>query len=753
MLPVLDNLHCGGRRVALRLFPGTGDDAPLQVLFIHGWGGAQDANDVRLARELAREGFRCLTFDLGGHGHSEGRAEDFTLEDYLAQAVAAYDRLATSPVPVVVSGSSLGAYLAARLSAERPVAALSLRVPANYPDEVFATQPVAHYIAGDAPRAWRSRPCFPSENRALAALRGFRGPVQLIAAGQDETIPCQTTKNFMNALERAALQYHLLADATHTLYSVPAMRRESFRLVRGWLLSMVTGENRMSTQSTAPGATLPLVHHYIHGQVVTTAPARTVPVFNPALGRPVRQVAMATVEELDAAVQSARAAQPAWGRTSALQRSRVLFRFKELLVQHSRQLAEIISAEHGKTVADAEGEVTRGMEVVEFACGAPQLLKGEFSESVGTGVDSYGIRQPLGIVAGITPFNFPAMVPMWMFPVALACGNAFILKPSERDPSAALYMADLLTQAGLPAGIFNVVQGDKVAVDAILEHPHIAAVSFVGSTPIARYIQQQGVAHGKRVQALGGAKNHAVIMPDADLDAACEAVVGAAYGSAGERCMAISVVVAVGEATADGLITRFEKRIAQLKVGAPDAPGMDMGPLVTDAARERVMGYIHAGEKAGAKLCMDGRGVKVADRPDGYYVGPTLFDHVTPEMSVYRDEIFGPVLSVVRVPDYAAALALVNSHEYANGTVIFTQSGAIARAFVREVEVGMVGINVPVPVPMAFHSFGGWRSSLFGDHHMHGPEGVRFYTRLKTVTERWPEPKSVSADFVMPTMK
>jgi malonate-semialdehyde dehydrogenase (acetylating)/methylmalonate-semialdehyde dehydrogenase len=496
-----------------------------------------------------------------------------------------------------------------------------------------------------------------------------------------------------------------------------------------------------------------LVHHYINGQVVTAAPARTVPVFNPALGKAVREVAMATPADVDTAVQTARAAQKAWGRSPALTRSRVMFRFKELLVQNTRKLAEIISAEHGKTVADAEGEVTRGMEVVEFACGAPHLLKGEYSESVGTGVDSYGIRQPLGVVAGITPFNFPAMVPMWMFPIALICGNAFILKPSERDPSAALFIADLLAQAGLPAGVFNVVQGDKVAVDAILEHPHIAAVSFVGSTPIAKYIQQQGVAHGKRVQALGGAKNHAVIMPDADLDAACEAVTGAAFGSAGERCMAISVVVAVGDAAADGLIARLEKRIAQLKVGAPEAPGVDMGPLVTEAAQKRVQGYIDAGVAAGATLCADGRGVQVAERPDGYYVGPTLFDRVTADMSVYRDEIFGPVLSVVRVADYAAAMDLVNGHEFANGTVIFTQSGAVAKAFVRDVEVGMVGVNVPIPVPMAFHSFGGWRSSLFGDHHMHGPEGVRFYTRLKTVTERWPEPKSVSADFVMPTMK
>jgi malonate-semialdehyde dehydrogenase (acetylating)/methylmalonate-semialdehyde dehydrogenase len=431
----------------------------------------------------------------------------------------------------------------------------------------------------------------------------------------------------------------------------------------------------------------------------------------------------------------------------------VLFRFKELLLQNVKHLAQTLSEEHGKTLADAEGELIRGMEVVEFACGAPHLLKGEFSESVGTGVDSYGVRQPLGVVAGITPFNFPAMVPMWMFPIALACGNAFILKPSERDPSVSLLIAALLQQAGLPDGVFNVVQGDKAAVDALLEHPKIAAVSFVGSTPIARYIQAQGTAHGKRVQALGGAKNHAVVMPDADLNAAVESIVGAAYGSAGERCMAVSVVVAVGESTADALIERLRQRIGALKVGAPDAAGTDMGPLVNAQARERVRGYVEAGVRAGASLAIDGRGVSVAGREQGFYVGPTLFDHVTPDMSIYREEIFGPVLSVVRVADYAAALKLVNSHEFANGAAVFTQSGALAHAFARDVEIGMVGVNVPVPVPMAFHSFGGWRHSMFGDHHMHGPEGVRFYTRLKTVTQRWPEPETVRADFVMPTMK
>ena len=495
------------------------------------------------------------------------------------------------------------------------------------------------------------------------------------------------------------------------------------------------------------------VGHYIHGQVVRPDALRSAPVFNPALGRKIRDVVFATAADVDTAVRSAKSAQPAWARLPALQRARVMFRFKELLGPAVGMLARAISEEHGKTVVDAEGEVSRGLEVVEYACAAPQLLKGEFSESVGAGVDSYGVRQPLGVVAGITPFNFPAMVPMWMFPLALVCGNAFILKPSERDPSTALLLADLLKRAGLPDGLFNVIQGDKIAVDAILQHKDIAAVSFVGSTPIAQYIQTQAVAHGKRVQALGGAKNHAVVMPDADLAAATEALVGAAYGSAGERCMAISVVVAVGEKTADDLIARLEQRIATLRVGAPDAPGVDMGPLVTDAARARVRGYIEAGVQEGATLCVDGRGLRVAERADGFFVGPTLFDRVRPDMKIYREEIFGPVLCVVRVADYRAALALLNGHQFANGAAVFTQSGAVARAFARDVEIGMVGINVPIPVPMAFHSFGGWRDSIFGDHGMHGAEGVRFYTRLKTVTERWPEPSTVRADFSIPTMK
>ena len=496
-----------------------------------------------------------------------------------------------------------------------------------------------------------------------------------------------------------------------------------------------------------------LVSHYIGGRTVSGAGTRRAPVFNPALGVAVREVALGNKADVDAAVQAAAAAQPHWARRPSPQRARVLFRFKELVNQHSESLVRTLSEEHGKTLADARGEITRGMEVAEFACGAPQLLKGEYSASVGTGIDSYDMRQPLGVVAGITPFNFPAMVPMWMFPLALACGNAFVLKPSERDPSVSLLLADLLTQAGLPDGVFNVVQGDKEAVDALLEHHLVSAVSFVGSTAIARYIQAHAVAHGKRVQALGGAKNHAVVMPDADLDAATEAIVGAAYGSAGERCMAISVVVAVGEGAADALADRLTRRISMLTVGAPEEAGVDMGPLVNEAARERVRGYIDFGVREGACLLVDGRAIRVSGRESGFYVGPTLFDHVQPDMRIYREEIFGPVLSMVRVKDYAAALELINSHEFANGGAVFTQSGAIASAFARDVAIGMVGINVPIPVPMAFHSFGGWRHSLFGDHCMHGSEGVRFYTHLKTVTQRWPEPDAVRADFVIPTMK
>lgn len=496
----------------------------------------------------------------------------------------------------------------------------------------------------------------------------------------------------------------------------------------------------------APSA---LVTHWIGGRAVAPLGARAA-VFNPALGRQVREVALATTAEVDTAVQCAASAFRAWANVPPPRRARVMFRFQELLNQNVKRIARALSEEHGKTLADAEAEVARGIDVVEFSCGAPQLLKGEFSDSVGSGVDSYSLRQPLGVVVGITPFNFPAMVPMWMFPIALVCGNAFILKPSERDPSVSVLLAELLKDAGLPDGVFNVVHGDKIAVDALLAHPLVAAVSFVGSTPVARHVQAEGTAHGKRVQALGGAKNHMVIMPDADLQAATEALVGAAYGSAGERCMAISVAVVVGDATADALIERLRARLRHLKVGPPDAAGIEMGPLVTRAHFERVRGYIDLGVTEGARLVLDGRGLKVAGHEAGYFLGPTLFDGVRADMRIYREEIFGPVLGVVRVADCAAAVRLINAHEFANGTSIFTRSGEVARDFARDIEVGMVGVNVPIPVPMAFHSFGGWRNSLFGDHSIHGAEGVRFNTRLKTVTQRWPEAHAVTADFALP---
>ena len=514
------------------------------------------------------------------------------------------------------------------------------------------------------------------------------------------------------------------------------------------------------------------VTHWIGGAAVAGGGPRA-PVFNPSLGVVTKQVVLATVDDVDHAVGVAVEAFTSWSRLPPLRRARVLFEFKQLLDANRTELARIVSQEHGKTVSDAEGEVARGIEVVEFACGAPQLLKGEFSESVGTGVDAYSLRQPLGVVAGITPFNFPAMVPLWMFPLALVCGNTFILKPSERDPSASIRLAQLLKTAGLPDGVFNVVQGDRVAVEALLNHPLVSGVSFVGSTPVARSIQAQAVAHGKRVQALGGAKNHMVVMPDAELGSTVEALVGAAYGSAGERCMAISVAVAVGDEVADRLVGALRARLGDLKIGLSDAPGVEMGPLVTDAHRNRVREYIGIGEREGARLVVDGRqwagsvegagtgtgtgagagaGAGAAGTK-GFFLGPTLFDRVTPAMRVYQEEIFGPVLCVVRVPDFAAAVKLLNSHEYANGAAVFTRSGATARRFVSEVEVGMLGVNVAIPVPVAFHSFGGWRHSMFGDHHAYGAEGVRFYTRLKTVTERWPEDGGEGADFSMPTSR
>ena len=493
------------------------------------------------------------------------------------------------------------------------------------------------------------------------------------------------------------------------------------------------------------------IPHFINGQRSAGGAQRYSAVFNPALGRPQAEVALAEPQDVAAAVAAAHAAFPAWAALSPLKRSRILFRFKSILEERQRELAAVISSEHGKVESDAQGEVQRGLEVVEFACGIPQLLKGEYTEQVATGVDAWTMRQPLGVVAGITPFNFPAMVPMWMFPVALACGNTFILKPSERDPSAAVLIAEWLKEAGLPDGVFNVLQGDKLAVDGLLTHPDVAAVSFVGSTPIARYIYETGAAHGKRVQALGGAKNHMVVMPDADLDMTIEALMGAAYGSAGERCMAISVAVAVGD-IADTLVERLAERTRQLRINVGTDPKAEMGPLVTRQHLDKVTGYIAQGVAEGAQLVVDGRGLVVPGCEEGFFIGGTLFDHVTPDMTIYQEEIFGPVLAVVRVDSFDAAVRLINQHAYGNGTAIFTRNGGAAREFSQRIQVGMVGINIPIPVPMAFHSFGGWKASLFGDHHMHGPEGVRFYTRMKAITSRWPAGQAHTAEFAMPTL-
>jgi malonate-semialdehyde dehydrogenase (acetylating) / methylmalonate-semialdehyde dehydrogenase len=495
------------------------------------------------------------------------------------------------------------------------------------------------------------------------------------------------------------------------------------------------------------------ITHHIGGKRVPGRSGRTSPVFDPATGEETGRVALASRAEVDAAVAVAGAAAPAWAATTPLRRARVLNRFLRILEERADTLAAAITAEHGKVLSDAKGEVQRGIEVVEFATGAPHLLKGEVTENVGTRVDSHSLRQPLGVVAGITPFNFPAMVPMWMFPVALACGNAFILKPSERDPSASLLIADWLAEAGLPAGVFNVVQGDKEAVDALLHNPDVAAISFVGSTPIARYIYETAARTGKRCQALGGAKNHMIVMPDADLDQAVDALMGAAYGSAGERCMAISVAVPIGDRTADALVERLEPKVRALRIGPGTDPEAEMGPLVTRQHLDRVRSYVDAGEAEGARLVVDGRGFRMQGYEEGYFIGGTLFDHVTADMRIYKEEIFGPVLAVARAPDYATAARMINEHEFGNGTAIFTRDGDAAREFAHQIQVGMVGINVPIPVPMAFHSFGGWKASLFGDHHMHGPEGVRFYTKLKTITSRWPTGIRAGADFVMPTMR
>ncbi len=481
-----------------------------------------------------------------------------------------------------------------------------------------------------------------------------------------------------------------------------------------------------------------VVGHYIGGQSVIGTSGREGGVYNPATNELIRNVALADAAEVDKAVSNAAEAFHDWAEMPPARRVQVLYRYRELLIQNIDEMARLLSSEHGKTVDDAKGSITRGLEVVEFACGIPQLLKGEFSESVASGVDSWSMRQPLGVVAGITPFNFPAMVPMWMFPVAIACGNTFVLKPSERNPSCAAFMANLLTEAGLPDGVLNVVNGDKEAVDSLLSHPSVQAVSFVGSTAVGEYVYQTGCAHGKRVQALCGAKNHMVVMPDADMGQVVDAVMGAAYGSAGERCMAISVVVAVGEDTADRMMEQLVPRIETLKVGAYDQAGVEMGPVITPDARDRIKNYIDRGVEEGADLVVDGRNISIPGYESGCFVGATVFDRVKPEMAIYRDEIFGPVLSVVRAESYEAALKLVNDHEYGNGTAIFTRDGDAARDFGHRAQIGMVGVNVPIPVPLAFHSFGGWKRSLFGDHFMHGPEGVRFYTRMKTLTSRWP---------------
>jgi malonate-semialdehyde dehydrogenase (acetylating)/methylmalonate-semialdehyde dehydrogenase len=494
------------------------------------------------------------------------------------------------------------------------------------------------------------------------------------------------------------------------------------------------------------------LYHWIGGERAKSANGRFGDVFNPATGEVAARVPLGGADAVERAVAAARAAFPGWAATPPLLRARVFFKFKALLEARMDELARIVTNEHGKVLDDAKGSITRGLEVVEFACGIPQLLKGEFTEQVARAVDSYSMRQPLGVVAGITPFNFPAMVPMWMFPIAIACGNAFILKPSEKDPSAALFIAGLLAEAGLPAGVFNVVNGDKEAVDAILRHPGIAAMSFVGSTPVAEYIYRTGTAAGKRVQALGGAKNHLVVMPDADMEQAADALIGAAYGSAGERCMAISVAVTVGEA-AKPLFEKLIPKARSLRVGPGLDPQSQMGPLVTKEHLAKVRGYVDHGVKEGAELLIDGRDIRLQGYENGYFIGPCLFDKVTPAMRIYQEEIFGPVLSVVRSKTYDEAVELVDRHEFGNGVAIFTRDGDAARDFAARTQTGMVGVNVPIPVPMAFHSFGGWKRSLFGDTAMHGPEGVRFYTKLKTVTARWPTGIRAGAEFVMPTTR
>ena len=502
--------------------------------------------------------------------------------------------------------------------------------------------------------------------------------------------------------------------------------------------------------------TVPSIAHFISGQTTAGTSTRAQDVFNPATGAVTGRVHLANVQDVAQAVASAQAAFPAWADTPPLRRARVMFKYLELLNQNRDTLARMITAEHGKVFTDAQGEVTRGIDIVEFACGIPQLLKGDFTDQVSTGIDNWTLRQPLGVVAGVTPFNFPVMVPMWMFPVAIACGNTFVLKPSPLDPSPSLLMAELLKQAGLPDGVFNVVQGDKEAVDALVEHPDVKAISFVGSTPIANSLYENGARHGKRVQALGGAKNHMVVMPDADIEQAVDALIGAAYGSAGERCMAISVAVLVGN-VAEKLMPLLLEKTKALKVLNGTNLDAEMGPIVTDAAKKRITGYIDAGIAEGAKLLVDGRqfdGAKAGAGCDkGFWLGGTLFDNVTTDMKIYKEEIFGPVLSCVRVKDFGEAVQIINDHEFGNGVSCFTRDGNVAREFSRRIQVGMVGINVPIPVPMAWHGFGGWKRSLFGDMHAYGEEGVRFYTKQKSIMQRWPESIGKGAEFVMPTSK
>ncbi len=510
-------------------------------------------------------------------------------------------------------------------------------------------------------------------------------------------------------------------------------------------MTQVAQPDAMTADSAKPAR----VSHWIDGGLVAGTSGREGPVFDPATGEQTKTVAFASVDEVGAAVAAAKAAFPGWRATSLSKRTEIMFRIRNLVDSRRHELAAFLTAEHGKVPSDALGEIARGLENLEFATGIPHLLKGGFSEQVSTGVDVYQIRQPLGVVAGITPFNFPAMVPMWMFATALATGNTFILKPSEKDPSAANFMAELLHEAGVPDGVFNVVHGDKVAVDAILEHPDIAAVSFVGSTPIARYIYETGTRNGKRVQALGGAKNHMIVLPDADIEAAADAAVSAAYGSAGERCMAISVVVAVGDA-ADPLVEALKIRLPKIKVGPGTDPEAEMGPLVTREHRDKVASYLESGPAQGADLVVDGRQHLLYQDGKGFFLGVSLLDRVSPEMECYRNEIFGPVLEIVRVPTYAEAVGLINDNPYGNGTAIFTRDGGAARQFQFEVNTGMVGINVPIPVPVAYYSFGGWKNSLFGDLHMYGPEGIQFYTRAKIVTARWPDPGTSSVDLGFP---